>query len=118
MTVKIPILMKYTLRLFACLCLFLFATSVFPAENRSLNELLSIAQKTDKSSGYLDVCLFMVENGEVEYKRKAYSIYGKLCISENTVETYRKNLMLKFGAKNSTDLVVKALASGYLTISI
>lgn len=45
-------------------------------------------------------------------------ISDKLCISENTVETYRKNLMLKFGAKNSTDLVVKALASGYLTISI
>lgn len=45
-------------------------------------------------------------------------ISDKLCISENTVETYRKNLMLKFGAKNATDLVVKALASGYLTISI
>lgn len=45
-------------------------------------------------------------------------ISDKLCISENTVETHRKNLMLKFGAKNSTDLVLKALARGYLTISI
>lgn len=45
-------------------------------------------------------------------------ISERLCISENTVETYRKNLMLKFGAKNATDLVMKALASGHLVISI
>ena len=45
-------------------------------------------------------------------------ISEKLYISENTVETYRKSLMLKFGAKNATDLVMKALANGYLTISI
>lgn len=57
--------MKYTHRLVAGLCLFLLVTSVSSAENLSLKELLSIAQKMDKSSAYLDVCLFMVENGEV-----------------------------------------------------
>ena len=37
----------------------------------------------------------------------------------NANDSFAKSLvMLKFGAKNSTDLVVKALASGYLTISI
>ena len=39
-----------------------------------------------------------------------------LGISENTVETYRKQLFLKFGAKNAIDLVMKAVAKGWITI--
>lgn len=39
-----------------------------------------------------------------------------LQISENTVETYRKRLMLKFDAKNAVDLVVKAVAKGWIAI--
>ena len=41
-----------------------------------------------------------------------------LFISENTVEWHRKNLMVKFGAKNATDLVIKALSKGYLSIPL
>ena len=41
-----------------------------------------------------------------------------LFISENTVEWHRKNLMVKFRAKNATDLVIKALSKGYLSIPL
>lgn len=39
-----------------------------------------------------------------------------LFISENTVETHRKNLMTKFGARNATDLVLRAISRGYLSL--
>lgn len=39
-------------------------------------------------------------------------------ISENTVETYRKQLFLKFDAKNAIDLVMKAVAKGWITVDI
>lgn len=58
--------MKYILKPVACFCLFLFAGLAFPADTPSLKELLSVAQKTGRSAAYLDVCSFMVENGEVE----------------------------------------------------
>jgi DNA-binding CsgD family transcriptional regulator len=35
-------------------------------------------------------------------------IAGRLFISFHTVESHRKNLRLKFGAKNSSELVMKA----------
>lgn len=41
-----------------------------------------------------------------------------LGISENTVETYRKQLFLKFDAKNAIDLAMKAVAKGWITIEI
>lgn len=41
-----------------------------------------------------------------------------LGISENTVETYRKQLFLKFDARNAIDLVMKAVAKGWITIEI
>lgn len=41
-----------------------------------------------------------------------------LFISENTVETHRKNLMLKLGARNATDLVLRAIERGYLTLPL
>lgn len=47
-----------------------------------------------------------------------HEISENLFISENTVEWHRKNLMLKFGARNATDLVVKALSKGYLNIPL
>ena len=47
-----------------------------------------------------------------------HEISEHLFISENTVEWHRKNLMVKFGARNATDLVVKALAKGYLSIPL
>ena len=47
-----------------------------------------------------------------------HEISRHLFISENTVEWHRKNLMLKFAARNATDLVIKALTKGYLTIPL
>lgn len=47
-----------------------------------------------------------------------HEISKSLFISENTVEWHRKNLMLKFGARNATDLVVKALSKGFLSIPL
>lgn len=47
-----------------------------------------------------------------------HEISESLFISENTVEWHRKNLMLKFGARNATDLVVKALSKGFLSIPL
>ena len=47
-----------------------------------------------------------------------HEISRHLFISENTVEWHRKDLMVKFGARNATDLVVKALAKGYLSIPL
>lgn len=40
----------------------------------------------------------------------------KLKISENTVESFRKKLMQKFDARNSVDLVMKALREGWIHI--
>ena len=39
-----------------------------------------------------------------------------LNITENTVETYRKRLILKFNAKNAIDMVMKAVAKGWINI--
>ena len=41
-----------------------------------------------------------------------------LGISVNTVETYRKQLFLKFGAKNVIELTMKALTQGWITIDV
>lgn len=68
--------MKYTRWLIATF-FFLFTIHIASAENKPLDELLSVAKKADKSSAYLDVCTFLVENGEVselfpEYLDKGY----------------------------------------------
>ncbi len=41
-----------------------------------------------------------------------------LGISVNTVETYRKQLFLKFGVRNVVELTMKALAKGWITVEI
>lgn len=41
-----------------------------------------------------------------------------LNISENTVETYRKQLFLKFDARNAIDLVMKAVAKGWISVEV
>ena len=42
-------------------------------------------------------------------------IAEKLNISDNTVETFRRRLISKFEAKNAIDMVVKAMAQGWIT---
>ena len=39
-----------------------------------------------------------------------------LGISDNTVETFRRKLIAKFGAKNTADLVVKAIGKGWISL--
>lgn len=43
-------------------------------------------------------------------------IAGKMNVTVNTVETFRKRLMLKFNARNAVDLVVKAMEKGFIPI--
>lgn len=45
-----------------------------------------------------------------------HQIADLLRISENTVETFRKRLISKFGAKNAIDMVVKAAAQGWIIL--
>lgn len=45
-----------------------------------------------------------------------HEIAGRLQITENTVETFRRRLILKFNAKNAIDMVVKAMAQGWINI--
>ncbi|MCD8183845.1 MAG: response regulator transcription factor [Bacteroides sp.] len=46
-----------------------------------------------------------------------HEIAKLLDISENTVETFRKRLISKFGAKNAIDVVVKAVMRGWITMN-
>lgn len=45
-----------------------------------------------------------------------HEIAKLLNISENTVETFRKRLINKFDAKNAIDMVMKALAQGWVVV--
>lgn len=45
-----------------------------------------------------------------------HEIAKLLNISENTVETFRKRLINKFEAKNAIDMVMKALAEGWIVV--
>lgn len=43
-------------------------------------------------------------------------IAGKLSISHHTVETHRKNLLRKCGAKNSAELILKTFSTSAATV--
>ena len=43
-------------------------------------------------------------------------IASSLHVSENTVETFRRRLISKFDAKNSVDMVMKAVARGWINV--
>ena len=45
-----------------------------------------------------------------------HEIAVELGISDNTVETFRKRLISKFGARNSVDMVLKAVSRGWLRL--
>lgn len=43
-----------------------------------------------------------------------HEIAALLSISDNTVETFRRRLIAKFNARNATEMVVKAIAGGWI----
>lgn len=45
-----------------------------------------------------------------------HEIAALLAISENTVETFRKRLISKFGTRNAIDMVIKAVERGWLIL--
>lgn len=45
-----------------------------------------------------------------------HEIAALLAISENTVETFRKRLISKFGARNAIDMVIRAVERGWLIL--
>ena len=60
----------------------------------------------------MDVLQAIAEGlSSVEIARRMY-------VSENTVETYRKNLMSKLEAKNVADMVVKGIERGFVRIGM
>lgn len=79
----------------------------------------------------------LLENGQVDGARKrkptpreqdvlqaiaeglsTLQIAERMYVSENTVETYRKNLMQKLEARNVADLVVKGIERGFIHIGL
>lgn len=79
--------MKNTLRLVVSLFLLFCPFCLFSRES-TLDKLLASARKADKSSACLDVCSYLVENGEVsecfsEYLEKGY----RLALCEKNAES-------------------------------
>lgn len=87
-------------------------------------EFKKIYKEKEKSNSVADEQSSMPTVRELEILKaiakgmNTHEISESLFISENTVEWHRKNLMLKFGARNATDLVVKALSKGFLSIPL
>ena len=87
--------------------------SVLRGESYTCPRFASILQKLNSSSSGLqpkDV-LEAVAKG-----MNTHEIAALLKISENTVETFRKRLISKFGAKNAIDMVVKAVSQGWIKL--
>lgn len=52
--------------------------------------------------------------GRLDKGMNTHEIAELLRVSENTVETFRRRLLLKFGSKNATEMVVKAISKGWI----
>lgn len=95
--------------------------SVLQGESYACPRFASIRKKLHGSSAAL-------QSKEIPTKREqdvlqavakgmnTHEIAELLDISENTVETFRKRLISKFGAKNAIDLVVKAFLQGWVSV--
>ena len=86
-----------------------------------LSSFASILQKLNSSSSGLQPkdAPTRRERAVLEAVAKGmntHEIAALLKISENTVETFRKRLISKFGAKNAIDMVVKAVSQGWIKL--
>lgn len=95
--------------------------SVLKGETYTCPRFASISQKLLRSSGGMQSkdAPTRRERDVLEAVAKGlntHEIADLLKISENTVETFRKRLISKFGAKNAIDMVVKAVAHGWLKL--
>lgn len=83
-------------------------------ESLRLRLLASPSQRTHKDDlptrRELEVLQAMAEG------YNSVTIAEHMNISENTVETFRKRLMLKFDAKNGVDLIVKSIKRGWIRV--
>lgn len=81
----------------------------------------SIRQKLHRSSSRLSA-KDQPTNRELEVLRaiargmSTLEIAAAMNITENTVETFRRRLINKFDAKNSIDLIMKAIAGGWIDV--
>lgn len=83
---------------------------------QEVQEIESRAQKSDFqeyniTQRELDV-LKLVAEGKI-----TSDIAKALCLSTNTVDTHRKHLMEKMNAKNTAELIVKAISLGFIPIN-
>lgn len=95
--------------------------SVLKGESYACVRFAALCQKLKRGAGslYPKEMLTRREREVLQALAKGmntYEISALLHISENTVETFRRRLMAKFEAKNAIDLVVKAIAQGWITI--
>ncbi len=95
--------------------------SVLKGETYTCSRFASISQKLGSVSAGLQF-----KNAPTRRERDVLEAVSKglntheiaelLRISENTVETFRKRLISKFGAKNAIDMVVKAATQGWIKL--
>ena len=95
--------------------------SVLRGESYTCSRFASILQKLNSSSSSLQPkdAPTRRERDVLEAVAKGmntHEIAALLKISENTVETFRKRLISKFGAKNAIDMVVKAVSQGWIKL--
>ena len=81
--------------------------SIYEKLNRNSFELLPKEGPTRREKDVLQA---------VAKGLNTHEIAKLLNISENTVETFRKRLINKFEAKNAIDMVMKALAQGWVVV--
>lgn len=89
-----------------------YACSRFASISQKLNAVLAGLQVKNAPTRRERDVLEAVAKG-----LNTHEIAGLLKISENTVETFRKRLISKFGAKNAIDMVVKAVAQGWIKLN-
>ena len=59
-------------------------------------------------------CIWGLNTGGAE--TMLIDIANELFLTENTIESYRKNLMVKLEARNVADLIVKGIEKGYIEV--